>query len=204
MARGLALVLDFTLRQFVAMLLGIGLSNLGGTGIGTWLILSFLIEWFYPVIFEVFENGQTPGKRAFGLRVINRDGTPVNWSASVLRNLLRFADMLPLFYLAGLATMLTSRHFERIGDHAAGTLVVYVPKASEGALDDIVEAVRVPRRPLDPGEQRAILDYAERSGRLSAERCVELAEILEPLTGKRGRDGADELRAIANGVRGRS
>ncbi len=204
MARGLALILDFVLRQAVALLLGIGLSSFGGTGVGTWLILFFLMEWFYPVVFEVFENGQTPGKRAFRLRVIHRDGTPVGWGASVLRNLLRFADMLPLFNLVGLVTMLSSEHFERIGDHAAGTLVVHVPRPREEEEVLVVEGARPLPVSLKPNEQRAILEYAERCQRLSPERRDELAAILAPLTGVDGQAASEEVLRVANAISGRT
>jgi uncharacterized RDD family membrane protein YckC len=202
--RGLALMVDVLIRQTAAALIGVGLSNLGGTGVGVWLIVSFLMEWFYSVFFEIFENGQTPGKRIFGLRVIHRDGTPVAWSASVLRNLLRFADFLPVFYVSGLITMLCSKDFERIGDHAAGTLVVHVPKPKSPVERPIVEGTRSLPIALEPGEQRAILNFAERSGELSEARRVELAEILTPLTECTGDAAAVELQRIANGIAGRT
>ena len=97
---------------------------LAGLGQGLMLLGFFLLEWFYPVFFEL-RSGATPGKRAMGLRVVHDDGTPVGAVASVIRNLLRVADFLPLFYAAGLVSCLVDRDFRRLGDLAAGTLVVH-------------------------------------------------------------------------------
>ena len=66
------------------------------------------------------------GKRALGLRVVNANGTPVGWVASVVRNLMRTVDMLPLLYGFGLVAALADRHSRRFGDMVAGTLVVHV------------------------------------------------------------------------------
>ncbi len=202
--RGLALAIDVMIRQTVAALVGIALGRLGGAGVGAYLIVAFLMEWFYPVFFEVLENGQTPGKRMLSLRVVNKDGTPVAWSESILRNLLRFADLLPSFYLLGIVSMLCTQHFQRIGDLAAGTLVVHVVRARQVVAPVVVEGTRAVPITLEPDEQRAILNFAERSGELSAERTVELAEILEPLTGATGAGAATETLRIANGLAGRS
>ena len=98
-ARGLAMSIDFMIRQTASMAVLIGLSFAGQAGIGIYFILLFLSEWFYPVFFEVLGHGQTPGKRALGLRVIHRDGTPIGWSTSIVRNLLLIVDFLPLFYI---------------------------------------------------------------------------------------------------------
>ncbi len=92
---------------------------------GSYLIGLFALLWFYPVYFEVRAHGQTPGKRFMGLRVLQENGTPVGWSASVLRNFLLVADFLPVLYLAALISMISDSSFRRLGDLAAGTLVVY-------------------------------------------------------------------------------
>lgn len=202
--RGLALMFDILIRQTLAGFIGAGLASLGGTGLGVYFIVAFLAEWFYPVVFEVLENGQTPGKRSMNLRVINMDGTPIGWSASILRNLLRFADFFPFFYLLGVTCMLTTSHFQRVGDLAAGTLVVHVKRAGKSPEGVEVEGDRALSVALEPEEQRSILNFAERSAELSAERNAELAEILEPLTGRTGAAGTSELLRIANGLAGRS
>lgn len=96
---------------------------------GTWSIavygfVVFLLILFYHLIFEFFWNGQTPGKRRVGLRVVMNNGLPVTTSAAVTRNLVRLFDFLPGFYGAGLMSMFFSKHVQRLGDFAAGTIVV--------------------------------------------------------------------------------
>ena len=116
-----------------------------------------------------------------GIRVVNQDGTPVGWSASMIRNLLRTADLLPGFYAAGLASMLLDRSFRRLGDLAAGTVVVY-PTGAPARRRDIPDAPPTPPPlPLELEEQRAVIAFAERSPFLSQERAVELASIPLPL-----------------------
>ncbi|MFZ5558157.1 MAG: RDD family protein [Pseudomonadota bacterium] len=180
-----AWVIDFLIRAAAYLVLAIFLPQLGGFGQGLFLILLFLMEWFYPVLFEVYREGMTPGKRAMRLAVIRDDGSPVNWSASITRNLLRFADFLPFGYGLGLASMLISTEFKRLGDLAAGTLVVHQgepPRAGE--LTD--GARRPPPAPLTVEEQRAVVGFAERADTLTPERAQELAEILGPAFGASG------------------
>ena len=96
---------------------------------GNWLaalagIATFVLQWGYYMVFEMTMNGGSPGKRALGLRVIKTYGYPISFSDSVIRNLVRIVDFLPLFYGAGLLTMLLNKNWQRLGDLAAGTLVV--------------------------------------------------------------------------------
>ncbi len=178
--RIMAFLLDFLIRFAATVVVYIPLSALGRTGFGLALILAFLLEWFYPVYFEVWRQGRTPGKKRYGIRVINDDGTPVTFAPSLLRNLLRVVDFLPLFYLAGIVTSVLNRHFKRLGDLVAGTLVVYdTPPPAVPDLD-IKGHLPVPAD-FTTDEQRALLAFAERSKQLSPERQSELAAILQPL-----------------------
>lgn len=88
-------------------------------------LIAFALFWGYYVFFEVTWNGQSPGKRRVGLRVIRIDGTPISLAESVIRNLIRLIDFLPLYYAIGLVTMFVNQQSRRLGDLAAGTLVVY-------------------------------------------------------------------------------
>jgi uncharacterized RDD family membrane protein YckC len=180
-----AWAIDFLIRAGVYILLALFTPALGGFGTGLFLIAVFLLEWFYPVLFEVWRDGQTPGKRAMGLAVIRDNGSPVNWPASMTRNLLRFADFLPFGYALGLVSMFLSAEFKRLGDLAAGTLVVHQgdpPRAA--ALAD--GARRPPPAPLTVEEQRAVVGFAERVDTLTPERAEELAAILAPAFGAGG------------------
>jgi uncharacterized RDD family membrane protein YckC len=86
------------------------------------LFTGFLVA--YDVYFEVRANGQTPGKRRAGIRVVRESGAPIDFRSSCIRNVLGIADFLPGFYmLGGFLVLLTPRH-QRLGDMAAGTIVV--------------------------------------------------------------------------------
>lgn len=105
--------------------------SLGAGGdAAVWLIailglISFVILWGYYIFFEMLWNGQSPGKRMVGLRVIRTDGTPMGVSESIIRNLIRLIDFLPLYYGVGVIAMFISHRAQRLGDLAANTLVVY-------------------------------------------------------------------------------
>ena len=201
--RALAYTLDLLLRGAVMFALMIAVSALGNFGSAIMLLAAFLLEWLYPVYFEVLSAGATPGKRAMGLIVLNDDGTPVRWPASLTRNLLRAIDFLPFLYFIGFVTMVANRDFKRLGDLAANTLVVY--RDEKPAAASIPEASPIaPSIPLTLAEQRTLLDFSERSNRLTAERAAELAEIVAPLTsGHSGPAAVQQLVGIANHLVGR-
>jgi uncharacterized RDD family membrane protein YckC len=205
--RALAWAIDFALRIAVLLLVMLLAMPLGRAGGGVILLAAFFVEWLLPACFEAMWNGQTPGKRALGLRVLNDDGTPLRWPGALTRNLLRAADFLPFFYGVGLVAMLVNRDFKRLGDLAAATVVVYEPE--KRVARKIVEAPPIaPPFPLALAEQRALLELAERSGSLTAERLEELAELPTPLVGPREgpRDGARaaaRLLGIASYLAGR-
>lgn len=89
------------------------------------IALDFLAIWGYFTLFEAFWNGQTPGKRVMKLRVIKDSGRQVTFFEALSRNLLRFVDYLPAIYLVGVVTMLCTKRHQRLGDLAAGTIVVH-------------------------------------------------------------------------------
>lgn len=92
--------------------------------IAIWSLLSLAIFWGYYIAFEVFWNGQTPGKRLFHLRVLRSTGYPVTLADVIVRNFVRIIDLLPNFYAAGVITMMITKRAQRLGDLAAGTVVV--------------------------------------------------------------------------------
>jgi uncharacterized RDD family membrane protein YckC len=97
----------------------------GGFFVALLIVASFVVLWGYDVAFETLASGRTPGKRAAGLRVVRLGGEPVGFLASAVRNLLRIVDMQPGFvYAVGAVTILFSQRNQRLGDLAAGTLVV--------------------------------------------------------------------------------
>lgn len=212
--RALAWLIDFIIRVAVAVILFIVLTLLFailGTELdaaqifgGMWLIVLFLVEWLYPVPFEVLGGGRTPGKRVCGLQVVSQDGSPVGWGASLARNLLRAVDFMPFLYGLGLFSMLFSREFRRIGDVVAGTLVVYRREHEPPPVLPDVPVWR-PTQPLSRHAQRAVIDFAERAVRLSDERQEELAEHVPNLTGgAHGREAVRRLLGLARLLLGRN
>ncbi|MCP1441276.1 putative RDD family membrane protein YckC [Pseudomonas sp. GGS8] len=201
MVRALAFAIDLGLRGLILGLLFMVLMFLGKLGAGLGSILLFVVSWWYMVLFEVLNQGRSPGKQWMGLRVVQDDGTPIGWSASLVRNLLRFVDMLPFGYFLGAISCLQNPTFKRLGDLAAGTLVVYSEQPlTRPQLPDVP-----PRRTafaLTLTEQRAILGFAERQSELSEARINELASILaQPLQVSKPQAVA-ELNGIARGLLG--
>jgi uncharacterized RDD family membrane protein YckC len=92
----------------------------------------------YSVVTEWFWRGQSVGKRLLNLRVMDAQGLRLQFHQVLLRNLLRFVDMLPLLYLLGGVTCLISRRSQRLGDLAAGTVVVHDTKRLEPDLDQLL------------------------------------------------------------------
>ncbi|MDB5804601.1 MAG: transporter [Betaproteobacteria bacterium] len=180
--RAYAFATDLLIRGAILLALIQVVAIFGRSGTGPGLILFFLLEWFYPVAFEIWWNGATPGKRAFSLMVVNDNGTPVTVGASVTRNLLRIVDFLPMLWAFGLISMLFSRDFKRLGDLAAGTVVVYRDRVRmRGALPDVPPLM--PAFPLSLAERRAVLNFAERHALLTEERADEVASHAGPLVG---------------------
>ena len=122
--RTMAWFADAVLRGLLYLAVAPFLGFLGRMGIGLILIFMFLLEWFYPVAFEVLNRGQTPGKKMMNLRVLRTDGAPVGWTHASIRSLLAFADFLPFGFVTGLTAIFLSRKAQRLGDLAAGTVVV--------------------------------------------------------------------------------
>jgi uncharacterized RDD family membrane protein YckC len=208
--RALAWAIDFGIRILFYIVLWFFLIKLEDLGIGLLLISIFVLEWFYPVLFEVYRHGATPGKRAMKIKVLHESGTPVDWSASMIRNLLRAIDFMPFLYGFGLIAMLINKDFKRIGDLAAGTVVVYEEKIpplnfkkgnkKERAWGDEPPLAMPVALPLE--EQQAIINFADRAQQLPQERAIELANIVTPLTGQTGEAAIKTLYQLADGLIG--
>jgi uncharacterized RDD family membrane protein YckC len=131
-SRFAAALLDQLLRFAVlgAILIVVGALRVAGAGIPGGVVLAvllvalFLVQFAYDVVFETLASGRTPGKRWMGLRVVRLGGSPVGFVASAIRNLLRIVDALPAFYLVGILAVMFTKNNQRLGDLAAGTVVV--------------------------------------------------------------------------------
>ncbi|HMW17364.1 MAG TPA: RDD family protein [Accumulibacter sp.] len=198
-ARARAWFLDFLIRMGCWMLLGIIASQIGEFGVGLMLLGAFLLEWFYPLLFEIYRQGQTPGKKSCGLAVVHDDGRPVGWHAAFVRNTLRAVDFLPLLYAAGFVSTLFNRQGKRLGDLAAGTLVVHLsrPPRDEPVADDV--GSEPPPFALTRDEQLAVIEFSQRAPLLTPERAAEVASVAGPLTaGLSGEAAERRLRRIGN------
>lgn len=201
MVRVVAFCIDLMLRGLILGLMFIVLAMLGKLGAGLGSLLIFAVNWWYMVLFEVLNQGRSPGKQWMGLRVVQDDGTPIGWSASLLRNLLRFVDLLPFGYFLGAISCLQHPNFKRLGDLAAGTLVIY----REQPLSRPQLPPAQPTHPpfiLTLTEQRAILAFAERQSGLSNARVDELASLLAHPLQVPPPQAVAELNGIARGLLG--
>jgi uncharacterized RDD family membrane protein YckC len=184
--RGKAFVVDLLIRVAVVIVVGVLFMVFLGpallAGVGLWLIIAFLVEWGYYVLFEMIWDGQSPGKRLFELRVVKTAGHPIGFYESALRNLLRAADIIPLTYATGVLSILCTRRFQRLGDLAADTIVVHEKKAWFGPQAPR-GGVALPQPDLrgvalSNRERRLLQEFVMRKDRLHPDRREELAEIL--------------------------
>ena len=104
-----------------ALLGGGGVANVGAA---FFYVITFFIWFGYDILFETLASGRTPGKRWTGLRVVRLGGRPVGFVASSIRNMVRIVDFLPSFYLVGMIAAVATKMNQRLGDLAAGTVVV--------------------------------------------------------------------------------
>jgi len=202
MPRACAWAMDTLIRTAVLWACGGALALLGASGLGLYLLLVFSLLWLYPVLFEVLRDGQTPGKKLMKLRVINANGTPVTWIASIVRNLLRTVDFLPVLYAFGVCASLVDPRCRRLGDIVAGTLVVHADAVAGPSAAPIVPALHPPVA-LNLSERAAIVEFAERAGQLTPERQQELAALLPMLTQAHGALAVQRLHGMANALLGR-
>lgn len=183
--RSLAFVIDALVIVAVGVALLIPFIVAGAVGqllLGFYLVALFFLWWGYGAAMETFNNGQTLGKLALGLRTVSQTGLSINVSQAILRNLLRAIDVAPPFY-PGLVAMACNRRLQRLGDLAAGTVVVIdrrwrppAPPQAFGGLNFTADLVPAGFRP-DPVLAEALADYVARRPMLSPGRRQELAAI---------------------------
>jgi uncharacterized membrane protein SpoIIM required for sporulation/uncharacterized RDD family membrane protein YckC len=163
--------------------------------ISLFLFAQFAITWGYYVLWEGLRDGQTPGKRRLGLRVVQDGGYSVSFAASAVRNLVRAVDMLPPpLYGVGVVSAVLSKSGKRLGDYAAGTIVVHeratrvLAAAPPAAPDPAAPAARPPAalQTLLAEEEFALLDrFVARRGGLEPVRRQQLtADLARRLRGR--------------------
>ena len=187
-ARGFAFLIDSFVRLMILYAVATAAVVMRGFGPALLLVTWFLLEWLYPVVFELSRWGATPGKRAFGIKVVMDSGLPITPAASLTRNLLRAADFMPLLYGFAALSMLLRKDFKRLGDIAAATLVVYQIKPVKQIALQAMEPMP-PAYALSPADQASVIALAARAPRLTRERLDELAALAAPISNDRGHSG---------------
>lgn len=195
-SRFLALVTDVVLQYLLAIVLlyalyliassvPSGLPNpprfVDNIGIGLLIFVFFMIFFGYFIFFEAFWHGQTPGKKLLGIRVVRDGGYPIDFSASLIRNLIRVGEELLGFYIIAAISALLSSENKRIGDFAAATIVVRDARlrAPAAFVGDILESPAYAATNLLSGEERALVhQFIERRGDLPPDRRLDIARHL--------------------------
>ena len=172
-SRFVAVLIDHLIQAgfyFVFILLGaivfgalVNRINLLGKWIlAAFIAANFLLIWGYYTLFEAFWRGQTPGKHIMKLRVIKDSGRQITLFEAMARNLMRIVDYLPALYLVGVITMLCTKRHQRLGDLAAGTIVVHERSDEQPLLIErgtsIMPAQYTPA--YDPPASAAAAQYA--------------------------------------------
>jgi uncharacterized RDD family membrane protein YckC len=192
--RSLAYLLDacllaavFLAGSFVALLLSLPAAS--GAGIGLFLALFFFIWAGYGAVCESFFNGQTVGKMALGIRVVTDQGVPISGAQAFLRNLLWAFDGIYCAFIPAIICMVLTRRFQRLGDLAAGTMVMVETRPSRGGvarIKDVAMDKLLPWLPsrieAGPEMARALSDYVKHRDRFGRERREEMAaHLADPL-----------------------
>jgi uncharacterized RDD family membrane protein YckC len=153
-----------------------------------YIAFTFLLYWAYYIVFELVWGGQSPGKRLVGLRVIRIDGAPAAPGQIVICNIMRLVDLFPGFYVTGLVTMFLNSQSRRLGDFAAGTLVVREGrKVSLSQLSHALaptlhlsehaaaEATALPIHRLDPERRNLVREFIARRADMSTRQRATVA-----------------------------
>ncbi len=177
--RSYAFIIDWHIRFFIALLwlvVAIGLiSQTTESGnftdnplAGLWLLAvlpAAIIYFLYHPILEVLMKGSTPGKRVADIRIVTQQGNIPSSGALIIRNVFRILDSLPGFYVIGLVTTIFTKQSVRVGDLAAGTLLVYQSRAKSVSIDEIT---RLGRGDNNPEMVELIQDVLDRWNQLDS------------------------------------
>jgi uncharacterized RDD family membrane protein YckC len=147
-SRFIGALVDLAIKLGLVLALALVLLVAGDLGLAVFTALAFLVLWGYDVLFEVLAGGRTPGKMAAGTRVLRERGEPIDFMSSAIRNVLRLIDGLPTSYVPGMISIIATSRNQRLGDLAAGTIVVvdrpahapapaYTPPVGSGAVWDV-------------------------------------------------------------------
>ena len=130
-SRMVALLVDLLIQTPVAIGIAVAAAVSGGDDVAAqvvYLFVLFAVLWGYFPFFEGIWQGRTPGKRSQSLRVVRVDGQPVTFRHVLVRNVVRIVDIIPGNYAVGVVTVLLTKRSQRLGDLAAGTIVIREPR----------------------------------------------------------------------------
>ena len=194
-SRGAAILVDLVLQSLLSIVLyvalfgvllgvtAVGGRNSGDAAFGAFIItvILFVVALFaltlgYHLVFEIIWNGQTPGKRTVGIRVIRENGYPIRPVDAVIRNIVRIVDYLPFAYAIGVFTMLFNERARRLGDFAAGTIVVR--EAPRDAISFSSSDTDAPTTSLQPDDATLVRDFLVRRPSLDPDARRHLARRL--------------------------
>ena len=210
-SRMIAVMIDTAIQAGLLLTILLIVAGVGGSSsTGALVILSigaFVIVWAYYPLFEGLWSGRTPGKRAQGLRVVRSDGQPATIGPVLVRNIVRVADFLPAFYAVGVASMLLSRRSQRLGDIAAGTLVIRERSHPEPAplVLPIDPSSRVDTAAVLQPEYVVIRNFLQRRAQLHpqarAQIAAQLSDAIRPRVSGGPSDDEAFLESIAASFR---
>ena len=223
--RGFAALVDFVLAAlvFIGALYAFSLVTntlpAAGPFFGVLVLFTFTLAWSYFVLLEWLWQGQTVGKRLYGLRVIRDDGAPAGFVAVLIRNVIRIVDFLPVFYGVGLLMIIFTSRSQRLGDLAAGTYVVRAPRPqldyfSLRTVTPLKDGRSIETRALTGEMQRLVREFVAREGHLApsdrARVAKQIADRVRPYalgvdmtssSASENSDDAEFLRAVARSLR---
>jgi uncharacterized RDD family membrane protein YckC len=195
-SRCAAQLLDYVFQTIILIALAVVIRYGTGIGPGTsalagafWAVGFFGVFWGYDVAFEVLNSGRTPGKAMNGIRVVLESGGPVTFGTSAVRNVLRVIDILPFAYLVGMTSIQVTRRNQRLGDLAAGTLVIRDARnlPPELQISRSVQAPAWDTSAIDQQDLDAVSTFLSRRGALEwrarNQIAAELAGRLRPKVG---------------------
>jgi uncharacterized RDD family membrane protein YckC len=182
----------------VALTAAAALADVGGLPIdgdtlsillvALWALAGFMVTSGYYMVFEIVWNGQTPGKRLLNVRVIRESGYPIQPVDSVVRNLVRIVDWLPFLYGIGALVMLFNRRSKRLGDFAAGTMVVReAAPRSLAAVKPVTDTfgAQPPGVTLSGADATLVRDFLMRRGGMEPRARADLAGRLAKVVSER-------------------
>jgi uncharacterized RDD family membrane protein YckC len=214
-SRAVAQVLDWLIKIAILALVGL-VTAVGalllGAGFNPWLaaillaglgVLVFVFWVGYDIYYEGCRNGQTPGKKYTGVRVVRSSGGPIDVRAAAVRNIVGLADFLPACYLVGGVLMMLNKHAQRFGDMAADTIVVREredallaerPALIEKLATTVYSFSREQLRRLTPTDRHVLESYfARRDGMARAAREQLSRRLLATFLAKTGCPPTDHL-----------